>query len=345
VGQAGKYYIIHGSDELRRTRLLDQMRGDLRGDAAVGDLNTSVFDGRQVSMGELRHVCDSSPFFADRRMVIVHGLLSRLATERRGKDQEQSQGEEPSWKRGFVKELLDYLPKLPETTRLLFVENKALDDSHPVVKFAESQGEGKGAYIRLYQAPEEKDLPDWIQQQVEEKGGRISQDGALFLAELVGSDLRLLESEVDKLLSYVNGRPVTKTDVEILVSRARETNVFDLVGCLGRRQTDRALKLLHGLLDDGEPALVILSMVARQVRLLIQVSALRTLGLVEGDMARRLGLQPWLPRRLLAQAQNFSMADLEAAHQLLVETDRSIKTGQMEDVLALDLLVVDLTRD
>jgi len=161
----------------------------------------------------------------------------------------------------------------------------------------------------------------------------------------VGSDLRLLESEVDKLLSYVNGRPVTKTDVEILVSRARETNVFDLVGCLGRRQTDRALKLLHGLLDDGEPALVILSMVARQVRLLIQVSALRTLGLVEGDMARRLGLQPWLPRRLLAQAQNFSMADLEAAHQLLVETDRSIKTGQMEDVLALDLLVVDLTRD
>jgi DNA polymerase-3 subunit delta len=62
-------------------------------------------------------------------------------------------------------------------------------------------------------------------------------------------------------------------------------------------------------------------------------------------MARRLGLQPWLPRRLLAQAQNFSMADLEAAHQLLVETDRSIKTGQMEDVLALDLLVVDLTRD
>lgn len=345
AGRSGKYYIIHGTDELRRDRLLDQLRADLKGDPAMGDLNTSVLDGRQLTMGELRHVCDSVPFLADRRLAIVHGLLNRLAPERRTRDQDSSPPSEPGWKRTFVKELLDYLPSLPETTRLLFVESRTLVDSHPVVKLARAQGEGQGAYIRKYEAPDERSLPDWIQQQARERGGRVSPEAAALLAELIGSDLRLLDLELDKLLVYADERAVNKRDVELLVHHARETNVFDLVGCLGRRQADRALELLHGLLDDGEPALIILSMLARQVRLLIQVSELRAQRVAEAEMARRLGLPQWLPQKLLAQAGLFSMAELETAHRRLVETDQAIKTGQVDGDLALDLLLLDLTRD
>jgi DNA polymerase-3 subunit delta len=112
---------------------------------------------------------------------------------------------------------------------------------------------------------------------------------------------------------------------------------------VARRQTGRALQLLHRLLDDGEAPLYLLAMLARQVRILILISELSTQGLNEQEMAKRLKLHPYVVKKGVPQARNFSMAQLEAAHQHLVETDWAIKTGQMEDVLALDTLVVTLT--
>ena len=161
---------------------------------------------------------------------------------------------------------------------------------------------------------------------------------------MVGNDLRLLDQEIDKLLLYANGQPVTETDVRTLVSHAREESVFDLVDCVGRRQADEALHLLHQLLDRGEPPLKLMAMLARQVRIMIQVSDLQASRMTQAQIAKRLKLHPYVVQKGLAQAGNFDMEQLERAHALLVETDRMIKTGEMEDVLALDMLVVSLTR-
>jgi DNA polymerase-3 subunit delta len=135
---------------------------------------------------------------------------------------------------------------------------------------------------------------------------------------------------------------VTSADVRALVSRARETNVFDMVESMGRRQAAEALELLHGLWDDGEHPLYVLAMLARQVRLLIQVSELRARSASALEMAGKLRLQDWQVKRLLAQAAYFSMDQLESAHRAVVDTDWAIKTGEMEGELALDLLVVRL---
>jgi DNA polymerase-3 subunit delta len=78
------------------------------------------------------------------------------------------------------------------------------------------------------------------------------------------------------------------------------------------------------------------------VRILIQVGELRQQGLSAQEMAAELRLHPFVVEKGLDQARNFDLAQLEAAHRRLVETDWSIKTGTIEEVLALDLLVVDL---
>jgi len=163
------------------------------------------------------------------------------------------------------------------------------------------------------------------------------------LAALVGNDLRLLDQEIEKLLLYAEGRQVTSQDVQTLVSLARQASIFELVDCVGRRQTDRALHLLHRLLEEGEAPLYLLTMLARQVRILIQVSELRSQGVPPAQVAGRLKLHVYVAEKALAQAQNFSPAQLEAAHQRLVETDWAIKTGKCDEVLALDLLIVGLT--
>jgi DNA polymerase-3 subunit delta len=198
-------------------------------------------------------------------------------------------------------------------------------------------------FAMAFPLPKETELVGWIQNRVRGSKGKISGEAAGLLAMLTGRDLRLLDQEIDKLLTYVGGeRQVSADDVRTLVSRARETNIFDLVDCVGRRETARALQWLHYLLEQGEHPLQILTMLARQVRILIQVSELRKQGLVLPGIASQLALHPYVAGKVIDQAQKFDMTQLEAAHQRLVETDWAIKTGKMEETLALDLLVVGL---
>jgi len=238
------FYILHGEDEFGLGEELAGLRARLAAsDPAMADLNTSVLDGGRLTLGELRHACDSIPFMADRRLVIVNGLLGRLAGAPSGGDKHAD--------RAMLDELAAYLPCLPPTTRLVFAETSSLKPSHPILKLAEEQRKHKKAYVRAFSVPKEGELPAWIRRKAEEKGGRISNEAVAVLAALVGADLRLLDQEIDKLLLYADGRLVTSEDVGKLVSRAREASIFDLVDCVGRRQTDRALRLLHRMLEDG----------------------------------------------------------------------------------------------
>lgn len=334
------FYVFHGEDEFGRAEELSRLRAKLAGDdPAMAELNTTLLDGKGLALGELRHACDTIPFMADRRLVIVHRLLAGQAS--RGKS---SRDEEPAGRRAFLKDLVDYLPKLPPTTRLVFVENKTLPASHPILKLASSAGQKGRAFVKLFKLPRDRDLPGWIQQRAQDKGGTLSSEATRMLAVLVGNDLRLLDQELEKLLLYTDGQQVTTGNVQALVSRARQTSIFDLVDCVGRRQSDRALRLLHRMLDDGQAPLYLLTMLARQVRILIQVSELRARGLASREIAQRLKLHPYVVEKGLAQAQNFNMEQLETAHQHLVNADWAIKTGKMEGVLALDTLIVNLAR-
>lgn len=339
------FYILHGDEEFARTSELAGMRAQLaEADEAMAGLNTTILDGKHLTMGELRHACDTVPFLYDRRLVIVHGLLSWLVQRKAGKGAGAQEGEPPASRRAFLAELAGYLPNLPDTTRLVFMEEQALKATHPIMKVAEEQHETGKAHIREFRRLMGPELFNWIQKRARGRGGDISWDACREMVELAGDDLRTLGLELDKLLLYAGDRQVSEDDVRLLTSRTREADVFELVDCVGRRQADRALRQLHQLLDDNEPPLRLLAMLARQVRILIQVSELRDEGMSQSAIAKRLKLHRYVVQKGAAQAFNFTMAQLESAHKLLVQTDWMIKTGEMEDVLALDMLVVDLTR-
>ncbi len=335
------YYIFHGDDEFSRSEKLAQLRRVLaEADGSMAQLNTSIFDGSQVTWAELRHACDSVPFMSERRMVIVHGLLRYLKPKPGART--STRAADPAWRRAFLKDLQEYLPTLPGTTRLFFVEDETLPASHPILKLALAQGRAKGAFVEHFKTP--KDPSGWIRMRAQSKGGTLSREAVAMLADLVGDDLRLLDQEIEKLTLYADGREVTVDDVRALVSRAIETSIFDLVDCLGRNETGRALELLRQLLDERQEPLYVLAMLARQVRILIQVSELRAQGRTETEIVRRLGLHPYPVKKAIAQAEHLKMTQLEVAHQLLIETDWAVKTGKLEEHVALDLLVVDLTR-
>jgi DNA polymerase-3 subunit delta len=132
--------------------------------------------------------------------------------------------------------------------------------------------------------------------------------------------------------------------VHLLVSYVQEANVFEMVDALGRRDGEQALKLLHRLLEDGEHPLRLFGMIVRQFRIMIQVKDLAERGVSPKKIGAQLGLHPFVAKKGRQQSQNFSMEQLETVYHELMETDLAIKTGQMDPVLALDMLIAGLSK-
>ena len=330
-------YVFHGDDEFSRAEALAGFKTRM-GDPVMADLNTALFDGRKVTFGELVHYCDTVPFMARVRLVIVENLLSRLVGGRR----RRGKGKSSKGDQKFLESLLAYLPRLPETTRLAFVEDKVLSASHPVLKLAQ---ENKNWIVREFRAPDERGggLERWIVDRARRKGGEIEHRAARELANFIGRNLRLLDQELEKLVVYLDGeRPIGVRDVHCLVAYAHESNIFEMTDALGRRDGPKASRLLHRMLKDGSEPLYLLSMIVRQFRIMIQVKDLAERGVHPNDIPARLGLKPYPARKGLSQAAQFSMPQLEAIYRKLWETDLSIKTGQIEPVLALDMLVAGM---
>ncbi len=328
---APTFYVFHGEDEFTRAETLADFKRRL-GPPDTVDLNTTHLDGKSLTLAKLRHACDAIPFLAERRLVIVGGLLTRITSQKE-----------------YLAALADYLPRLPETTRLVFVEDKSLSAKHPILKLAQQEERG---YVKRFDAPNAKTLPGWIEKRARKHGGEIEPQAAHQLATVVGADrsaersrrsLRLLDQEIVKLVTYTNAeRPITKADVDAVVPYAQAAVVFDMVDALGRRDGRTAAQTLHRLLEMGEHPLRLLAMIVRQFRLLIQVEELKAQGNTSRDVAKALKLHPFPAGKLCNQATHFTAAQLETVYRHLLDTDVAIKTGKMEADVALDLLVAGL---
>jgi len=319
------FYVLHGDDIYTQTEELDRLR-DRMDDTGMAELNTTLLDGRTVTWEELRQHCDSLPFLSDRRLIIVSGLLTRLAQRGAGVTDQQ-----------FLERLIEHLPHLPPTTRLVFVEDRPLPHRHPVLALARSQEDG---YERAFAQPSEHALTRWVYQRVSQEGGHIESQAVHALCTFVGDDLYKLHHEVQKLVAYTDGqRAITEDDVHTLTPQARQGNIFDLVDALGQRNGSLAASTYHDLLAMGEHPLGILGMITRQFRLMIQVKELSPQFPAVSALAHALHQSPYPIRKILAQSHNYSMKQLHTIYHKLLEVDVAIKTGQTEATLALDTLI------
>lgn len=314
------FYVFHGDDSHSQKETLDDLLTKL-GDPAMLELNTSRFRGA-VSLGQLRQACDSIPFLAKRRVVIVEDALSQNGSQT------------------FIDALIDYLPHLPEFTRLFFLESQALRKNHRLLSFAEKQENG---YVRAFVRPEGRALERWVQQRVREEGGEIEPHALHLLVSSTGNDLALLANEIEKLALYRLDRgSITAEDVAKLCPYAAEASIFELVDALGMRDGKKAAALLQTKLNEGADPFYLFAMIVRQFRLLIQVKELAEQGQRPPAIASALSMHNFVAGKIYQQCQHFSLAQLEQIHDHLLRTDVAVKTGQADMITSLGLLVAGL---
>ncbi len=326
-----RFYIFHGDDSIKRQGALDKMRAAMGED---GQLNTSEFDGTVATVPEVLSAAKSLPFLADKRLVIARGLISRITRKGAGEAGKQER-----------KRLIDELPKLPEFARLVLLEDVLLSDKNAVLKAARASTIG---YIGAFKAP--KNLTAWLIQRAKtEYAAKISPAAAGAIASVVNEDILRADSELHKLVCYVDGeREIEEQDVALLTPYVPEANIFAMVDALAVGDGKRALQLINQLLRDNprDNGRGLYGMIVRQFRLLIMAKDhLQAGGSSQRQaMAGAIGAHPFVAEKLAKQSRAFTLEQLERILKHLQRLDQDMVTGGIKPRLALDLLVSSLAR-
>lgn len=325
-------YILWGEDDYSINRSLEEIKQGL-GDRALLATNTVTFDGQQLTLDQLRGVCETAPFLAEKRLVIVQGLLGRFETRGRARRQKKTPSNEAE---GDYKVLADYLTNIPESTVLVLTDGR-IKSTNPLLKQLSAKAE-----VRTFPMLRADRLSQWIKREVAEQGATISPQAVELLAKLVGGNLWIMSSEINKLALFAAGRRIEEEDIKAVVSSAQEANVFAMVDAILEFKVGAAELLLEQLLDRGASSAYLLAMLSRQVRLIVQAKELRRQRKPDVEIQSKLGLAPFPLRKTLEQAQRYPLERLKAVYRKLLEADLSIKTGKFEGGLALNLLIAEL---
>jgi DNA polymerase-3 subunit delta len=325
-------HVFHGDDEFSLRQVLDEMKAKL-GDETTADLNTTVLDGRSLALDDLRVTCDTLPFLANTRLVIVDGLLARYEP-RPGAPDSTKQRSDP-----LEGGLRAYLPTMPETADLVLVERATISEKNVLLRLVRDLG----GRVREFTPPASDALTAWITKRVHDNNGKISPRAAETLGVFVGSNLRQLAQEIDKLLAYAEGRDIKEGDVHLLVADAREVKIWDLTDAVAGRNRDLAVRALHRMLEEGAQPPMLMAMLTRQIRSLVQVKELADDGLSSDEIARQLRVHSFVAKKTCDTARGFSYERLDEIYRRLLDTDLAVKTGRLDPSLALDLLVIELT--
>lgn len=327
-------YIFFGADSFSRREALQRLKAELDSDGMLA-ASTVVFDARQATPQEVIAACDTVPFLSSRRLVVVEGLLEQIAGGARG-SRPRRRSPKSSGSAGPWQALADYVERMPETTVLVLLDGDVPPES-PLLNALRSKG-----HREQFRLPDRRTLPGWIRCRAEGLGLRIDGHAVRLLADLVGSDLWILASELDKLAAYAAGQPVREEDVRALVSAAREVSVFSLVDAVVEGRPTVALRLLRQMLAQGQTPAYVFAMIQRQYRHLAMAREMLDAGSAERRIGERLGVSGYGLERLLEQASRYPLSRVGAAFRRLLEADVTIKRGIYGDELALELLVQEL---
>jgi DNA polymerase-3 subunit delta len=147
--------------------------------------------------------------------------------------------------------------------------------------------------------------------------------------------------ELDKLRHYAYGKQeITKQDIDQVTTKSIETKIFDMLSALGTKKTAKAVEMYNNMIQAKTEPLMILSMLARQFRLILRAKALGADGYGSGDIAKEIGVPSFAVKEYIAQGKNFKYSSLIQALEDCLDTDIKIKTGQVSPVLGVEMIVL-----
>lgn len=311
-GKLNHIYLIYGEEAFLRKQYRDRLKKALSPDE--DSMNYSYFEGKDISAGEVIDLAETMPFLSEKRTIIIENSPFF-----------KSEGEK----------IAEYLSAVPDTTYFVFVE-EAVDKRSKMYKSL-----AKNGCVVEAQALSEDKIITWVLQLLKKDNKKITQNTMHYLLDKIGTNMENIRQEVEKLICYCYDKEViTNEDIDAVCTTQINNQIFEMLDAMANKRQKVALQFYYNLLALKEPPMRILFLIGRQFNLLLQARMLKQKGYGDRVIAEKIGVPPFAATKYLNQASKFKLEDLKKAVEECVEADEAVKSGNRNDRLSVELLII-----
>ncbi len=317
-GQLQHVYLLYGDENYLKLQYRDRIIKSIFPED--DQMNHTRYEGDHLKEGEIVDQAETMPFFADRRVIEINNS-------------------------GFFKsqtELLpDYLKNIPDYLYLVFTEHD-VDKRNRMFKAVKEHG-------RCVEFGEQKEttLQAWILKMLSTEHLNIRKSEMDYLLARTGTDMNHIRLELDKLMHYCMETGQTVIDravIDAVITERTENRIFDMVTAVASHQRQKALDLYADLLALKEAPMRILFLIGRQFQQLLIIKELSADGTPVQQIASKAGMPPFAVRRQMDLVRRYDLQTLKANIDACVRAEENVKTGRMNDRLAVELILIQLSR-
>lgn len=316
TGQFKQIYLLYGNEAYLKKQYKDKLKKAMAD--AEDTMNFSAFEGKDINVKEVIDLAETLPFFAERRVILI---------------------ENSGFFKNAADEIAEYIKQAAPTTYFLFVEEevdkrskmyKAVKNAGKIVEFAEQN---------------EDVLTRWVLGRLKREDKKITGSVMQLFLSKTGTDMGNIDRELEKLFCYTMGRDViTAEDVEAVTTEQISNKIFDMVNAVAEHNQKKALDLYYDLLALKEPPMRILFLISRQFQILFNVKSATAKRVDNRTIAQKAGIPEFAVRRNQAQARNFTQEKLRQALEDGVFYEEAVKTGRMNDQMAVELFLLTYSK-
>lgn len=324
----GSAYLFFGQEEYLMDMAIDELKKKYI-EESFETINYVKIEGKNCDLQTLINACETLPFMSEKKIVLVNDISAFM----------------DNIKDRFEKEFYDYIDRLGDFLCLIFMDNtssirknskiyKHLNKDNRVVDFSKLEGQ---------------DLNRWIERILKKHDKEMSLSNINYFIERSSYrsrniDIRLfdLENELLKVVDHSKHRELSREDIDQVLVKSIDTNIFELLNAINRRDSESAIEIFDDMYMANEPVLRILYMITRQFRLILSYKLYKDKGYGDNKVQEKLQIKNYEFGKIRSQSSKFQIKELEDIMEYLLNIDIQTKTTTTDQKLLVEMLLIKL---
>ena len=310
--QLHNFYLLYGEEDYLKNKYANLLIKNIVENK--DSMNYSYYEDRDIDSNDVIGTAITLPFFADKRIIHIKNS---------------------NWFKSPNEDFNNYLNEICDSTIFVFVEN-AVDKRSKAFKALSKEG-----VVLELGMPNNNDIRTWIGNKLKAENKSMEREAYQEFVIRTDSNMENMDKEFEKLICYIGDNDtITLQDVEEICTKQIQSKVFDMINGIAEKNPKKVLDMYHDLLASKEPPIKILILIQRQFRRSLQIKDLREQGYSDDRIAKELKVQNFIIGKELKMTRNFSTATMNNLLEDACNLERDIKTGNIKDQLAVELLMM-----
>lgn len=321
----GNLYFFYGEEVFLLHHYLQQLYKVVI-DELTESFNYHKLTSETFDIREFADCVENLPMMAERTMVIVDEIDIFKMNE---SDREK---------------MIDILSDIPEYCTVVFTyETTSFKPDKRLKKLWEVVS--KNGELIEFAKQNQRDLVAWITRHFAANGKRINPDLCVYLIDITDGTMTSLSGEISKISAYSGSDEIRRSDIDAVTEPVLDAVVFQMTDLLSQGDYGGALVKLQQLLKMQQEPIAILGAIGGHFRRMATARTLLDHGKNASDLMRLCGIADYPARKTMSAAGRFSAKFYAKAAELVLDSDRQMKTSFDDPKRILELLVMGLARE